>query len=139
LYHTLACYANDTHHPNSAAYIPALKGPSCTPLLVKAIIRRWRAAGAQFIIAAPSLAESIRGGPRDAEANRLIKAVDCVVSTTEPIARRASESLGTLQSKSTVDAIIVASAQAAHATDILTSDPDDMRLLAGASMNIHPL
>ena len=106
---------------------------------VKAIVSRWRNAGARFIIAAPSLAESIRCGSRDAAANRLIKAVDRVVPTTEAIARRAGVLLGTLHSDSTIDAIIVSSAQAAHATDILTSDPDDMRLFAENAINIHTI
>jgi predicted nucleic acid-binding protein len=119
---------------DSGALIAAGKNENVT-----AIVRRWRSAGARFIIAAPSLAESIRGGPRDAAANRLITSVDRIVPTTEPIARRAGLFLGTLQSNSTIDAIIVASAQAAHATDILTSNLDDMRLFAGNNINIHKI
>jgi uncharacterized protein (DUF3084 family) len=119
---------------DSGALIAASKNEN-----VKAIVSRWRTAGARFVIAAPSLAESIRGGPRDAAANRLIRSIDRVVPTTEPIARRAGVFLGTLQSDSTIDAIIVASAQAAHATDILTSDPDDMRLIAGNTINVHKI
>lgn len=106
---------------------------------VESIIRRWREEDAQFVLATPSLAEAIRGGPRDAAANRLIKAIDRVVATTETIARRAGTLLGDLQSDRTLDAIIAATAQASRATDILTSDPDDMQLFAGNEINLHQL
>jgi hypothetical protein len=47
--------------------------------------------------------------------------------------------LGTLKSDSTIDAIIVASAQTAHATDILTSDPENMKPFAGNDIYIHKI
>jgi len=106
---------------------------------VESIIRRWREEDAQFVLATPSLAEAIRGGPRDAAANRLISAIDRVVATTETIARRAGMWLGDLQSDQTLDAIIAATAHASRATDILTSDPYDMQRFAGNAINIHPL
>ena len=106
---------------------------------IEAIVRRWRLAGAQFVIAAPSIAESIRGGPKDAPANRLINAISHVEPTTEHISRNAGALLGIFQSKKTIDAIIVATATHCRVTDILTSDPDDMRLLAGDSLNIYSI
>ncbi len=104
---------------------------------VEAIVRRWRTGGARFLIAAPSIAESIRGGARDAAANRLIKAIGHVEPTTENISRNAGALLANARSKKTVDAIVVATANHCRVTDLLTSDPDDMRLFAGASLNIH--
>jgi predicted nucleic acid-binding protein len=117
---------------DSGALILAGKGRK-----VESVIRRWREADAEFVLAAPSLAEAIRGGPRDAAVNRLISTIDHVVATTETIARRAGVALGKLQSDKTLDAIIAATAHACRATDILTIDADDMRHFAGNRINVH--
>ena len=119
---------------DSGALIAAGKGRK-----VESIVRRWREADAQFLIGTPSLAEAIRDGPTDAAANRLIKTIDQVAATTEAIARSAGALLGQARSDKTIDAIIVATADHCHATDILTSDPDDMRLFAGGRINILSL
>jgi predicted nucleic acid-binding protein len=106
---------------------------------VESIIRRWRSADAQFVLATPSIAEVIRGGPTDAAANRIIKAIDHVVSTTETIARQAGAMLGKVKSDRTLAAIIVATADASRVTDILTSDAGDMRRFASNRINIHAI
>jgi predicted nucleic acid-binding protein len=106
---------------------------------VEAVLRRWLRAGARVIIPAPAIAEAIRGGPKDAAANRLIKAVDFVASTSEAIARDAGARLGDASSSETIDALIVATAHAHLATDILTTDPADMRNLAGSGLNVIAL
>ena len=106
---------------------------------VEAIIRKWLREGARLVIPAPCVAEAIRGGSTDAAANRLIKAVNNVAGTSESIARRAGTTLGRKRSSSTIDALVVATAEANLATDILTSDPIDIRHLANSRMNVIAL
>jgi predicted nucleic acid-binding protein len=103
---------------------------------VEAVVRKWLREGAELVIPAPCLAEAIRGGPRDAAPNRLIKAVGRVATTTEAIARDAGRRLGSRRSSQTIDALIVATAEAHRATDILTTDPRDVRSLAGNMLNV---
>ena len=106
---------------------------------VEAIIRKWLREGSRILIPAPAVAESIRGGPKDAPANRLIKAVNDVANTSEAIARDAGARLGTTGSSETIDALVVATAEAYRATDILTTDPGDIRRLAGSRLNVIAL
>jgi len=106
---------------------------------VEAIVRKWLREGARLLIPAPAIAESIRGGPKDAAANRLIKAVNHVANTSESICRDAGVRLGSAASAATIDAIIVATAEAYLATDILTTDSDDIRRLAGGHLNVIAL
>jgi hypothetical protein len=103
---------------------------------VEAIIRKWLRQGARLLVPAPSIAESIRDRPQDASINRIIRAIDNVANTTEAIARDAGARLASNRSKETVDALIVATAFANSATDILTTDADDIRKLADPDMNI---
>ncbi len=119
---------------DSGALIAAGKGRK-----VESIMRRWQIAGAQFVLAAPSLAEAMRGGPGDAAANRLVETIDFIIPTTERIARRAGASLRRSCSGKTIDAIIAATAYKSRVTDILTSDPEDMRLFAGKDVGIHKI
>jgi predicted nucleic acid-binding protein len=106
---------------------------------VEAIIRKWLREGARLLIPAPAIAEAIRGGPKDAAANRLIKAVNHVANTSEAIGRDAGARLGSAASAATLDALIVATAEAHLATDILTTDPGDIRGLAGDHVNVIAL
>jgi predicted nucleic acid-binding protein len=108
-------------------------------LRVEAILRKWLREGARILIPAPCLAEAIRGGPKDAAANRLIKAINQVAPTSEAIARDAGTRLGLRKSSETIDALVVATAEAHLATDILTTDPDDIRLLSSNGLNIIAL
>jgi predicted nucleic acid-binding protein len=116
---------------DSGALIAAEKDPR-----VEAVIRKWLREGARILIPAPSIAEAVRGGPKDAAANRLIKAVNQVADTSEAIARDAGGRLGSKRSSKTIDALVVATAEACRATDILTSDPVDIRALAGDCINV---
>ena len=119
---------------DSGALIAAEKDPR-----VEAVLRKWLREGARFLIPAPAIAEIIRGGPRDACANRLIAAVNQIAQTSEAIARDAGARLGAKKSSETVDALIVATAEAHLATDILTTDPVDIRRLASDKVNVIPL
>jgi predicted nucleic acid-binding protein len=108
-------------------------------LRVEAVIRKYLREGARILIPAPSIAEAIRGGSKDAAANRLIKAVNHVADTSEAIARDAGRRLGSKRSSKTIDALIVTTAEAYLATDILTSDPTDIRSLASRHINVIAL
>jgi predicted nucleic acid-binding protein len=119
---------------DSGALIAAEKDPH-----VEAILRKWLREGAHILIPAPCLAEAIRGGPKDAAVNRLIKAVNQIAPTSEAIARDAGTRLGSRKSSGTIDALVVATAEAYLATDILTTDPVDIRLLAGSDLNVIAL
>ncbi len=116
---------------DSGALVLAEKGER-----VEAVMRKYLREGASFVIPAPVLAESMRGSVRDAAANRLVKAVGNVTPTTEHIARRAGERLGKARSSSTVDALVVVTAESCGATDMLTTDTTDIRRLASGSFNI---
>jgi len=73
------------------------------------------------------LAETLRGGPRDAPIHRVRNAVD-VFPTEEPTARLAGVLLGQTGGANTVDALVAAEAVTA-AADVLTSDAGDLRRL----------
>lgn len=85
------------------------------------------------------LAETLRGGPRDAPINRVRNAVD-VFPTEEATARLAGVLLGRTAGDNAVDALVAAEAVRAGA-DVLTSDADDLRtLLAGQTrVTVIPL
>lgn len=106
---------------------------------IDALIQKWLDEGAEIIVPAPAIAEAIRGRPSDAAANRLIKAAREVAITTEAIARSAGARLAAARSSATIDALVVASAEAHFATDILTSDPDDIRALCSPNVNVIAL
>jgi predicted nucleic acid-binding protein len=116
---------------DSDALIAAEKDPR-----VEAVIRKWLHEGARILISAPAIAEAVRGGPKDAAANRLIKAVNHVANTSEAIARDAGRRLGSKRSSKTIDALVVATAEAYLATDILTTDPVDIRTFASNRINV---
>lgn len=84
-----------------------------------------------IIVPTPVLAQVWRGGGRQVTLGRLLKA--CVIEpTSERTARDAGVILGRARCSDAVDAIVVATALARDAL-IVTSDPDDMILLWGAS------
>jgi predicted nucleic acid-binding protein len=76
------------------------------------------------------VAETVRGGPRDAPINWLLKAIGSVAETRERHGRTAGRLLGLARSASTVDALVVAQAVEAGGAHILTGDPDDLKRLA---------
>ncbi len=73
------------------------------------------------------LAETLRGGPRDAPIHRVRNAVD-VFSADEQVGRLAGALLGRTGGTNTVDALVAAEAVTARA-DVLTGDADDLRPL----------
>ena len=76
------------------------------------------------------VAETLRGGPRDAAVHRVLKAVDSVPDATEKHGRTAAGLLGNAQSNATVDALVVAEAVLAGGAHVLTGDTEDLERLA---------
>jgi predicted nucleic acid-binding protein len=80
------------------------------------------------------LAETTRGTDRDAAVNRVLKAVGAVPDTPETVGRRAGALLGRTPGRGVADALVVAHAVEGGGGLILTSDPDDLGVLASG----HP-
>jgi predicted nucleic acid-binding protein len=80
------------------------------------------------------VAETIRGGPRDAPVHRVLKAVGVIPEAREVHGRIAGQLLGAARSDHTVDALVVAQAVEAGGAHILTGDPSDLGRLAAS----HP-
>jgi len=104
--------------------------------IARAALDRARREGWLVVIPAPVLVEGHTGRSDHARIDRVVNAVDMLLSTTPDTARRAGE----LRSRScvtdVVDAIVVAEAVALFPALILTSDPDDIgRLLEAAGVS----
>ena len=85
--------------------------------------------GASVHVSAVTLAETLRGGPRDARVHSLLKSV--VQRPVPPeLGRAAGELLGRTGRADTLDAIVAATASGlGQRVRILTSDPRDLRAL----------
>jgi len=101
-------------------------------------VRRAISARAAVIVPAVVVAETTRGGPRDATVNRVIKTVEDVAPVTEDVAREAGRLLaGARKSNATMDALVVASAARRESTIILTGDIDDITALAANYLHVR--
>jgi predicted nucleic acid-binding protein len=90
------------------------------------------------VIPAVVIAETTRGGARDAPVNRVIKAVDEVALVTEAVAREAGRLLARARvAHATIDALVVATAARREATIILTGDVGDIRALAAGYPHVR--
>jgi predicted nucleic acid-binding protein len=97
------------------------------------LVVHWRflQAKRELIIPSPVLARVWRGGGRQAALAKVLK--PCFIEpTSEATAHNAGVLLGLSRTSDAVDAIVVATAIAYDAT-IVTTDPDDIKLLWGAS------
>jgi hypothetical protein len=99
---------------------------------LRAFARKAREGNRAVITAASTLAEVMRGGPKDAPVHQALRHVT-VMPITQDLGRRAGELLGATGMSGhayTVDALlaVVALAQPRPAV-LLTSDPDDMTRL----------
>lgn len=96
----------------------------------RAFLARALELGAPVEVPVVVVAETIRGGPKDAPVHRVLKAVGSVPETREAHGRIAGRLLGTARSTATVDALVVAQAVEAGGAQVLTGDPDDLERLA---------
>ncbi len=76
------------------------------------------------------LAETLRGGAKDAAVNRVLEAVGHSHATTPEVGRRAGALLGAATRTDVIDAMVVAEAVERGGGRILTADPNDLRALA---------
>ncbi|HBW20253.1 MAG TPA: hypothetical protein DEH11_15205 [Actinobacteria bacterium] len=85
--------------------------------------------GAKVHVSAVTLAETLRGGPRDARVHSLVKSA-VPHPVTPGLGRAAGELLGRTGRADAVDAIVAVTASGlGQRVRILTSDPDDLRAL----------
>lgn len=95
----------------------------------RALVRKARAAGLPVVVSAVTLAEVLRGHPRDAAVHLLLKGCR-VEPVSAAVGRAAGELLGRTGRKDTVDAVVVATAATLPAPVlVLTSDPSDLGAL----------
>lgn len=102
----------------------------------RAFIARAVEVGAPVEVPVVVVAETIRGGPRDAPVHRVLRAVDAVPETTEDIGRTAGRLLGRAGSAATVDALVVAQAVHTGGAHVLTGDAEDLERLAAPHQEV---
>jgi predicted nucleic acid-binding protein len=96
----------------------------------RAYLARALEVGALVEIPVVVIAETVRGGPRDAPVHRVLKAVGRIPEAREIHGRIAGRLLGAARSAHTVDALVVAHAVEGGGAHVLTGDPDDLSRLA---------
>lgn len=107
----------------------------------RAFVARALELGVQVEIPVVVVAETLRGGPRDAPVHRVLKAVGSVPAAREAHGRIAGQLLGAAHSAHTVDALVIAQAVEAGGAQVLTGDLDDLERLAAShpEVRIHSL
>ncbi len=107
----------------------------------RAFLARAMELGVPVEVPVVVVAETVRGGPRDAPVNRVLKTIGSVAEAREAHGRTAGRLLGLARSSSTMDALVVAHAVEAGGAQILTGDVDDLELLAAPHPEVwvHPV
>ena len=98
----------------------------------RAFLMRSIELGAEVLIPAVILAETLRGTARDARVNRVIQTVERVLPVEEQTGRLAGALLGRAGIDATIDSLVVAAAALAGGGCVLTGDPVDLEKLAAA-------
>jgi predicted nucleic acid-binding protein len=94
--------------------------------------------GTLVVVPAVVIAETTRGGPRDAPVNRVLTTVDEITPVTEATARLAGRLLAAAGlPNATIDALVVAEAALGDAAILLTSDLKDLSALAAGYPRVH--
>lgn len=96
----------------------------------RAFLARALELGVPVEIPVVVVAETVRGGPRDAPVHRVLKAVGSVPEAREIHGRTAGSLLGAARSSGTVDALVVAHAVVGGGAQVLTGDREDLEHLA---------
>ena len=90
-------------------------------------LRQLRLGGAQIVVPAVVVAETVRGaGPRDAPVNHILSGIDHVVPLSERVARDAGRRLAMARRSDTIDAIVVAEAALRGPSVVFTADEADL-------------
>lgn len=95
-----------------------------------AVVRAAWESGIEVSIPAVVVAETVRGGAKDAPVDRVVKSVGNILPVDEGVGRVAGALLGRARSSSTIDALVVAHALGIGGALILTGDPHDLGALA---------
>ena len=104
----------------------------------RAFVTRAMRQGDLLVIPAVVLAETTRGGARDAPVNRVVNSVGDITPATEAIARQAGRLLAAVGlASATVDALIVAEAVLGGPATLLTGDVGDFSALADGHPHIR--
>ena len=102
---------------------------------LRAALGKAHLRGTEVAIPMIVISETTRGnGPRDAAVNLVLARFGPQRPLDEPTARLAGTLLGAARSSHTIDALVAAEALRATPSTLITSDPDDMRLLLAS----HP-
>lgn len=99
---------------------------------IRALLRRALAGNHELRVPVVVLAETLRGGPRDAPVHRVLRATG-TVPTEAGTGRVAGELLGSTGGRNVADALVAAEAVAVAGSTVLTSDPDDLTTLLAAT------
>jgi predicted nucleic acid-binding protein len=95
-------------------------------ILAAAWLKKALQEQARVVVSAVTLAEVLRGGPRDAAVHRVLGKVN-VVPVTDAVGRAAGEFLGRAGGSDTVDALVAATAaDQPEPVLVLTSDTGDL-------------
>lgn len=100
----------------------------------RAFLARALELGVPVEIPVVVVAETIRGGPRDASVHRVLKAVGSIPDAREVHGRTTGSLLGAAHSSGTIDALVVAHAVVSGGAHLLTGDREDLERLAAS----HP-
>lgn len=109
----------------------------------RAVLAASSEAGVPVLVPTAVLAETLLGDERDARVNQVLKRLQ-VIPLSDSIARSAARLkrlAGMTGVAATIDAIVVATSAAAGGGVILTSDPDDISVLASrvSDMRVKPI
>lgn len=92
--------------------------------------------GVEVHVSSVVLAETLRGGGRDARAHAVLAGVEADALTPQ-LGRSAGELLGRTHRDDTIDAIVAATAEKlGQHVRLLTGDPDDLGVLTASMTNV---
>jgi predicted nucleic acid-binding protein len=103
----------------------------------RAYLQRALELDAEVRVPVVVVAETTRGGPKDATVNRVLAAIGEPTPPTAPTARLAGRLLARARRSDTIDALVAAEAIEAGGGYILTGDPDDLRALTGGEPSVQ--
>jgi predicted nucleic acid-binding protein len=113
----------------------ALSGAAVGDLRVRAELALAEQLGVEVHLSSVTLAETLRGHPRDARVHALLTGTN-QDSVTPQLGRLAGELLGRTNRDDTIDAIVAVTAEALGRVRLLTGDPDDLNALTTDMPNV---